>query len=779
MNLSQQAGLLLSGTMALSAWPFALAQNAAPQKPWPTLPVHEVPASSWPEPPKAPANAPNVVLILIDDVGFGATSAYGGPIHTPVFESVANAGLRYNSFHMNALCSPTRAALLTGRNNHQVGFGSIAEASSPYPGYNTVLPKSAATIAEVLKENGYSTSAYGKWHNTPMWEVSPAGPFDRWPTGLGFDHFYGFNQAADSQYYPRIFRDTTPVEPSKSPKDGYHFTTDITNEAINWLHQHDAVAKDKPFFIYFATGATHEPHHVPQQWIERYRGQFDKGWDEVRKEAFAKQKAAGVIPANAEFTPRPDGLPAWDSLTAQQKKLLAHEAEVYAGYAEHTDHEVGRLLDAIREEGQADNTVILWIFGDNGASAEGGLEGRDAADVNGKPKSIEERTDISDLLGSELYMNHYAASWAWALNSPYVGTKQDASHLGGVTDPLVISWPDHIKDAGGVRGQFSHVKDIAPTIYEITGAKFPEQVNGVKQIPLEGKSLVYTIDNPKAPTRHTLQYFTTSGNRAIYKDGWWAGDRYHSTWEPNTIRNASDKDLDVRPWELYNLNEDPSQAHNLADKYPEKVKELQQVFNSEAERNHAYPILPERSSPLDKKIKDKKVFTFRSGVERLPLRYAPGLYGHAYTINADVEIPTDGAEGVIVADGGILGGFSLFVKDNHLYYEVNVANDHSEQIVSKTPIRPGVAHILLNVTPTQENAANTPGAPGSYSRTPVPGDVKLSINGQSVGEAQFSSIYAGGETLDVGSDLGSPVSTEYKSPNRFTGKINTVTFELK
>jgi arylsulfatase len=778
MNLTKQIGLLLTGTLALGAWSPARAQSTEAPKTWPTLPVHEAPPQSWPEPPQAPANAPNVVLILIDDVGFGATSAFGGPIHTPVFDSVAQSGLRYNSFHMNALCSPTRAALLTGRNNHQVGFGSIAEWSAPYPGYDTVLPKSAATIAEVLKENGYSTSAYGKWHNTPMWEVSPAGPFDRWPTGLGFEHFYGFNQAADSQYFPRIFRDTTPVEPSKSPKDGYHFTTDITNDAISWLHNHDAVANNKPFFIYFATGATHEPHQVPQQWVERYKGQFDKGWDAIREEAFAKQKASGVIPANAEPTPRPDGLPSWDSLSVQQKKLLAHEAEVYAGYTEHTDHEIGRLLDAIRDEGQADNTVILWIFGDNGASAEGGLEGHDAVDATGKPKTLEERSDIANLLGSELYMNHYAASWAWALNSPYVGTKQDASHLGGVTDPLVISWPGHIKDSGAVRGQFSHVNDIAPTIYEITGAKFPEEVNGVKQIPLEGKSLVYTFDNAKAPTRHTLQYFTTSGNRGIYKDGWWAGNRFHSTWEPNFYHNASDKDMDVRPWELYNLNEDFSQAHNLADKNPDKLKELQKAFNSEAERNHAYPILPERSSPLDKKLKGKSVFTFRSGVERLPLRYAPGLYGHAYTLNAEVEIPSEGAEGVIVAEGGILGGFSLFLKDSHLYYEVNVANDHSEQIVSKTPIHAGVAHIQLNVTPTPESGSDTPGAPGFSPRRPVPGDVKLSVNGVSVGEAHFSSIYASGETLDVGSDLGSPVSPEYKSPYRFTGKIDTVAFQL-
>ena len=780
MKLTQQIGLLLSGTMAFSSWNPAWAKENDPQPKGPTIPVHEAPPASWPEPPKAPAGAPNIVLILIDDVGFGATSAFGGPIRTPNFERLAQSGLRYNSFHMNSLCSPTRAALLTGRNNHQVGFGSIAEWSAPYPGYNTLLPKSAATIAEVLKENGYSTSAYGKWHNTPMWQVSPAGPFDRWPTGLGFEHFYGFNQAADSQYYPRLYRDTTPVEPSKSPKEGYHFTTDITDNAISWLHQHDAVAHDKPFFIYYATGAVHTPHHVARQWIDKYRGQFDAGWDVIRQQSFDRQKQLGVLPANAELTPRPAGLPAWDSFNADQKRFLAHEAEVYAGFTEQTDYEIGRLLDSIKEEGKADNTIVFWIFGDNGASAEGGLEGTDARDINGKPRTIEAREDIAGLLGSELYMNHYAASWAWALNSPFQGTKQDASHLGGTTDPLVISWPGHFKDTGTVRGQFSHVNDIAPTIYDIVGIALPDEVNGVKQIPLEGKSLVYTFDNAKAPTRHTLQYFTTSGNRGIYKDGWWAGNRFRSTWEPNYYTTASDKDIDAHPWELYNLSEDYSQAHDLAAKNPEKLKELQKVFDAEATRNQAYPILPARSSPLDAELKGKTVFQYRAGVERLPLRYAPGLYGHAYTIDAEVEVPTEGGEGVIVAEGGVLGGFSLFVKNNRVYYEVNTANDHSDQLVSSSPLRPGVTHIQLSVSPDPAVAAPSPsGPPGFNTRNAVAGSAKLSVNGTSAGESHFASIYASGETLDVGSDLGSPVSVEYKTPNRFNGKINQVTIELK
>jgi arylsulfatase len=718
-----------------------------------------------------------VVLILLDDVGFGAASTFGGPVSTPSLDKLAKAGLRYNSFHVCALCSPTRAALLTGRNNHQVGFGSVAEWASPYPGYNTMLPKNAATIAEVLKENGYSTSAFGKWHNTPMWQVSPAGPFDRWPTGLGFEHFYGFNQAEDSQFFSRLYNGTTPVEPPKTPEHGYHFTTDITDKAIDWLHQHDAVAGDKPFFLYYATGATHAPHQVQQKWIEKYKGKFDKGWDAIRQEAFERQKSLGVIPVNAELTPRPDGLPAWDSLSPQQKKLLAHQAEVYAGFLEQTDYEIGRLLDAIREEGQADNTIVMEIVGDNGASAEGGLEGTDAQDVKGRALSIKARSQIADQLGNEMYFNHYAASWAWALNSPFQGTKQDAAHLGGTTDPLVISWPAHIKDAGRVRSQFSNVTDIAATLYDVIGITPPAQVDGVAQIPLEGTSLAYTFDHPEAPTRHTVQYFATSGNRGIYKDGWWAGNHFRSTWDRGPITPSDDPQ--VHPWELYNLNDDYSQAHDLAAKYPEKLKELQQLFVSEATRNQVYPLFPQRAYYPAAPGVGKTVFTYRSGVTRLPWSVAPSLYGRAYTITADVEVPKTGGDGTIFAQGGNQGGVTLFVKNRHVIYEVKAYNERAGQLVSSDTLQPGQAHIVLNLVLNPGETAQKDAV--AYTlRRPVAGMGQLSINGRPEGETQFANVNAYlNETSDVGYDLGSPVSPDYKSPNGFTGKIDKVVIELK
>jgi len=735
--------------------------------------VAAIPVPEWPQGPRAPAVAPNVVLILIDDVGFSATSTFGGPIATPNFDQLAKQGLRYNEFQVNAICSPTRAALLSGRNCHQIGFGTVADLASGYPGYNSYWPKNAASVAEVLKANGYSTAAFGKWHNTPLWEVSPAGPFDRWPTGLGFEYFYGFMKGADNQYYPRLYRDTTPVEPTSTPQQGYDLTTDITNDAIHWLHAHDAVAADKPFFIYYAPGATHFPLQVPNEWIEPYKGEFDQGWDKLREEIFARQKKLGAIPENAELTPRPAGLPAWDSLSADEKKLVAHQAEVYAGFAQQTDYEVGRLLQAIREEGKSENTLVLEIFGDNGGSAEGGLEGTDLVTSTGRPASVSERLAVSDELGSEVFMNHYAAAWAWAMSTPFKGTKWDSSHLGGTRDPLVVSWPARIKSVGELRTQFQHVNDVAPTIYEAAGITFPENLNGVQQIPLEGSGFVYTFDHPKEPSHHHVQYFATSGNRAIYKDGWWAGNLYRSTWEPaEPVSPGSYDVIDRNPWELYNLNEDYSQAHDLAAKYPEKLKELQALFIEEAERNHVFPLLPD-SGRQPSPSAGKTLFIYREGVERLTGNVAPRIAGRPHQIKADIAIPERGGDGVIIAQGSRYVGFTLFVKDRHVFYEVTAYSKQAGRIVSEERLPAGATHIVLQVIPDPVPA-------GADLGGVRPGKVLLNVNGKQQ-EAHFANVLGtmGWETLDVGSDLGSAVSSEYTSPNRFTGTMQSVQVELK
>jgi arylsulfatase len=726
----------------------------------------------WPQPPRAPKGAPNVVLILLDDVGFGATSTFGGPVPTPALDELAKGGLRYNRFHVNSLCSPTRAALLSGRNDHEIGFGTVIEGAQGYPGYNSVWPKSAASIAEILKLNGYSTAAFGKWHNTPAWETNAAGPFDHWPTGLGFEYFYGFVKGMDEQWYPRLYRNTIAVEPPTTPAAGYHLTTDLVNDATHWVRQHDAVSPQKPFFLYMATGATHEPHQVPQEWIDKYKGKFDQGWDKLREETFARQKEFGIIPTSAELTPRPKELPSWDSLTADQKKLLSHQMEVYAGFLAHTDYEIGRLLKNIKAEGHNEDTIVFYIPGDNGASAEGGIEGHDAMTAEGKSKPLEERLAHAAELGSDLYLNHYASGWAFATCTPFQWSKQVASHLGGTRDPLIVSWPGHIKEAGGLRTQFHHVTDIAPTIYELAGIRFPDSVDGVKQLPLEGVSMVYTFDHADQPSPHKIQYFEMVGNRGIYQDGWWAGSRHLLPWD--LAAHWLDRKPEDNPWELYNLNEDYSQAHDLAAKNPDKLKEMEQLFDSEARRNNVYPLTPYRSLPPTP-YGDATSFVYYPGVDRIPAASAPRLTGRAHRITADVEIPEGTTEGVIIAQGGVLGGFTLFVKDGRVTYEVNASGNNAGSVVASEPLAAGRAHIVLEFTP--DTVANRPGL--IAGRAPSPGVAKLWVNGKAAGETRIAVLGVNNfETLDVGSDLGSPVSKAYSSPFRFTGKIETVRVEL-
>jgi arylsulfatase A-like enzyme len=778
MTIKQALIITMSGMLALGA----AAVWAADTLPKPDAafkgkidPSRDKSTPDWPQRTHAREGAPNVVLILLDDVGFGATSTFGGPVLTPALDQLAKSGLRCNRFHVNSLCSPTRAALLSGRNDHEIGFGTVVEGASGYPGYNSIWPKSAASVAEVLKQNGYSTAAFGKWHNTPVWETNPAGPFDHWPTSLGFEYYYGFMGGADSQWHPRLYRNTVAVEPPSTPEQGYHLTTDLVNDASRWVQQHDAISPQKPFFLYFATGATHTPHHVAKEWIAKYAGKFDQGWDILREQTYAHQKEFGIIPANTELTPRPKEMPAWDSLNANQKKLLAHEMEVYAGFLAQTDYEVGRLLQNIKAGGHVEDTIVLYIAGDNGASAEGGPEGIDVYTIDGKPQTVEARLQHADDLGGELFVNHYAAAWAWATNTPFQWSKQVASHLGGTRDPLIVSWPGHIKDAGGLRTQFHHVTDIAPTLYELAGVQLPDAVNGVKQLPLEGVSMVYSFDHPDQPSQHKVQYFEMLGNRGIYKDGWWAGSRHLLPWQSGQLANWEQHSPEQNPWELYNLNEDYSQAHNLAERDPEKLKELQQLFDSEARRNNVYPLVPHKDLP-PAPGGDSTFFVYHAGVQRIPTSSAPRLAGHAHRITAEVDIPAAGAEGVILAQGGHYGGFTLFIKDSRVVYEVNAFGNSSGRLVSSQPLAAGKAEIVLDFIPddTKLRKEMWPG------RSVGPGVARLSINGRPAGEAPIANF--GGyyyETFDVGSDLGTPVSSSYASPFAFNGKIDTVKVDLQ
>lgn len=770
-SLIMGGAVALLGVQSTASW----ATEVLPKAPQPFKGKADVSRDKstpdWPLAVKAPKGAPNVVLVLLDDVGFGATSALGGAVETPNLEKLAAGGLRYNSFHVNAMCSPTRGALLSGRNNHQVGFGPITEQASGYPGYNSIWPKSSAGIAEVLKQNGYSTAAFGKWHNTPVWEVSPAGPFDRWPTGLGFEYFYGFLGASTSQWEPNLYRGTTAVEVPLKPEQGYNLTNDLANDAIRWLNQHDAVAPDKPFFIYFATGGTHSPHQVPQEWIDKFKGKFDQGWDKLRAQTYEREKKLGVIPADAANAPRPAQIPAWDSLTDDQRKLVTRQQEVYAGFLAQTDHEVGRVLDAIKAQGKFDNTLVLYIVGDNGATMEGNLYGSDARTPQGTPEDPAIQLARADKLGSPALSNNYAAGWAYALNAPFPWAKQRASHLGGITDPLIVSWPAKIKDNGGIRGQFSHIVDIAPTIYEAAGIKAPDQVNGVKQTRLEGSSLIHTFDNAKAKSKHNLQYFELVGNRGIYKDGWFAGRPFLLPWESSKWEAESP---DRNAWELYNLNEDFSQTRNLADKNPQKLKGLVALFDSEAKRNNAYPIAPRRllqPSPAN----DKTSFTYREGVSRLPLRVVPSLAAKPHTITADIEV-VNGTEGVIYAEGGRYGGFSLYVKNGQLVYENNSRGLAHEKLVSAVPLPTGKVQVVFEFTPDLAKAGTKDVSPG---RSITPGHGRLLVNGKPAGETGFAWFGGFGETFDVGQDLGSPVSDAYATPFAFTGKVDKVVIDLK
>ena len=725
----------------------------------------------FPSTAKPPKGAPNILLILLDDVGFGQASTFGGPVPTPNLDKLAKRGLRYNQFHTTALCSPTRAALLTGRNHHSVGTGVIVEFATGFDGYNSIIPKNAATIAEILRQNGYNTSAFGKWHNTPDHETSIAGPFDRWPTGMGFEYFYGFLGGDTNQWEPALVENTRPIARPREKKD-YHFTSDITDKAIGWIHTQQSVA-GKPFFAYLAPGACHAPHHAPREWIDKFKGKFDHGWDRERELTFERQKQLGVVPANAKLTPRPSVLQAWDSLSPAEKRLYSRMQEVFAGFLAHTDREIGRVVDAIEELGQLDNTLVLYIVGDNGASAEGGLHGsvNEAKLFNGIPDELETNLKMIDQLGGPKAYNHYPAGWAHAGCTPFQWEKQIASHFGGTRNPLVISWPKRIKDQGGLRSQFHHVIDIAPTILEAVGIPAPAVVSDVPQKPIEGVSMVYTFDAPTAKSRHQTQYFEMLGNRAIYHDGWVAAAfRGRLPWK----FQLPAYDMDGVPWELYKIDDDFSQADDLAAKEPKKLRELQDLFWVEAAKYNVLPLddrVRLRVDPLTRPsvTAGRTKFVYYPGTIRVPEASAPNVRNKSHSITAEVVIGEHGAEGILVTQGGRFSGFGFFIQDGKLVYVHNVVNEYIGTITSKEKVPPGEATLRYEFTPNSP----LPGAGGTG---------RLFINGRKVGEGRLARTvpnhFSNDESFDVGLDTGTPVCDRYEVPFKFTGTLKRVTIEL-
>ncbi|MHC5541962.1 arylsulfatase, partial [Singulisphaera rosea] len=618
--------------------------------------------AQFPQPVRAPKGAPNVVLIVIDDAGFGQFGTFGGGIPSPTMDRLAAEGLRYNRFHTTALCSPTRAALITGRNHHSAAFAGVTQLATGYDGYTCILPRSCGTVGEVLRQNGYMTAWVGKNHNTPTWETSAAGPFDRWPNGLGFDYFYGFNDGDMNHWNPVLYENRNLVPASTDPN--YHMTEDIADKAVAWVRRTKSIAPDKPFFLYVAPGATHSPHHAPKSWIDRFRGHYDAGWDRYREETFARQKALGVIPFDSKLTARPEGLPAWDSLNADQKRLYARMMEVFAGHGAFVDDQMGRVVDAVKQLPGAENTLFLYMAGDNGASAEGGLEGslNENLFFNGLPEKWQDNLKAIDELGGPKHFNNFPCAWAHAMNTPFQWTKQVASHFGGTRNPLIVSWPSRIKDKGGLRSQFTHVIDVVPTIYEVCGITPPTVLNGVPQKPIEGTGFAYTFDDAKARGRKTTQYFEMACNRGLYHEGWMASSRAFVPWQPT--HGAFDPDK--ARWELYDIEHDFSQANDLAAAHPEKLRALQDLWWVEGARHNVLPLdwreTERRNSEAMGRPSlggDTKRFTYYPGQVGLPNDAAPRILNKSWTITAELDLPPS-AEGMILTQGGLVGGYGLY-----------------------------------------------------------------------------------------------------------------------
>ncbi|WP_430649051.1 arylsulfatase [Bradyrhizobium niftali] len=735
-----------------------------------------------------PKGAPNVLLIMTDDQGFGAPSTFGGVIPTPAMDRIANAGLRYTNFHSTALCSPTRAALITGRNHHSVGYGVVGEVSTGFPGYDSIIPIEKGTIGTTLKANGYATSWFGKDHNTPSYQSSQAGPFNQWPNGMGFDYFYGFVGGDASQWQPNLFRNTTAIYPFEgNPK--WNMETAMADDAIQYMKQLKELAPDQPFFVYYVPGATHAPHHPTPEWIKKISDMhlFDDGWNKVRETIFANQKRLGIMPENAKLTPWRKGLPEWDSLSWDEKKLFIKQADVYGAYLAYADNEIGRVIQAVEDLGQLDNTLIIYIGGDNGASAEGMVNGtpNEFTTFNGVPVPVKDQFLWYPFWGSDRTFPHFAAGWSWAMDTPFKWTKQVASHFGGTAQGVAMSWPGHINDVGGIRRQFHHVIDIVPTIFEATGIPQPDTVNGIKQIPIEGVSMAYTWDkaNASATTKHTTQYFEMLGNRAIYSDGWVAATTPATLpWE---LSSAAPPDVITGyTWELYNVQEDPTQFNDLAAKMPDKLKQLQDLFYCEAKKYNVLPLdnstLSRWNAPRPNLTAGRTVFTYSGELSGVPASAAPSILGKSYTITAEVTIPEEGrAEGMIVTEGGRFGGYGLFLSKGDL------------------GIGRGKVVFLYNLLDLKRTMWEGPEL-GAGKHTIVfdfkcdgPGLGKggtgvLSVDGKEVAKKSMENTipvtFPEDETFDVGLDTRSGVAMveyRYDPPFKFTGKIDKLTFKLE
>ncbi len=723
---------------------------------------------------QAPEGAPNVLIILIDDCGFGQWGTFGGQVPTPNLDRIAKNGLRYTRFHTTALCSPSRAALLTGRNHHSAATGTITELGDAFPGYSGQIPKSTTMVAEIVRQNGYSTAFFGKNHNIADWETSISGPFDRWPSLQGFDHFYGFIGGESNQWQPPLYADTIPIEMEVPPgRDGnYTLNTALADKAIQYIHMQKAVTPDRPFFIYYAPGATHAPHQVPKEWVEKFKGKFDQGWDKYREETFERQKNLGVIPRDTKLTPRPVEIPAYDSLTPDLKKVAARLMETFAAYTAQTDYEVGRVLDAVEEVGQFDNTLVFWEIGDNGASMEGTLNGafNEMMSLGGVPEDPSVIVKRIDEIGGPTSYNHFPVGWAWAMNTPFQWGKQVASHFGGTRNPLVIHWPEKIKDRGGVRTQFHHVIDIVPTILEAANIPEPYMVNGVAQKPIEGISMMYSFDNANAPEQRHTQYFEMFGNRALYHDGWIAACRHgRLPWQ-----NIGSADFGQDTWELYKVDDDFSEYTDLSAKYPEKLRDLQDMFWVEAAKYNVLPLddrFIERADPnlRPSLIEGRTDFTFYPGAVRVPESSSPNIKNKSHTITAHIEVPQQGAEGVLVAAGGVAGGYALYVKAGKPVYEYNWFNEKRDKVAG-AKLSPGPATIRVDFKYDG----------GGIGKG---GMVSLFVNDKKVGEGRVEKTvparFSADETFDVGMDTGSPVSADYAPPSKFTGTLKKVDIRLE